>query len=430
MDEALEEIQRLTTALQDMRTENTATEKRLADQEEAFNQQLQHERSLWEERLESLERALSAVNQAADTMETPNSPSQETGVHSVPINVSSPQPFHIPISQKENEKINVQVEHIVRGDREQSYHRIRSFSGNEPKKDEVDFDEWSKQVELMMEDESVSSRAKRQKILSSLHTPALDLARGMGDISAEEMFKRLEELYGTATTGSKLLHEFFKMQCGMNEKPADYLQRLSIKIQQVVKKGALRDEQVDETILTHFKATCLDDRICNVIHVKYDSLKPPTFQDLMREVKRTGELNIQNKHDQSSRSRSHVQQTASPEDKMHSRMDSLETKLKEFTTSINSTLQAILASQKQDLPFTTVQQPPVQHQQQVAHNNKHKKKRSPRICFNCGISDGHMSTNCTNPSNPTLVHRLLNEKSSAPSAQQNNLNGRRPPSTQ
>ena len=47
---------------------------------------------------------------------------------------------------------------------------------------------------MMLEDDSVSEISKRQKILGRLHSPALDVAHNMGDISAAMIFKGLEGL--------------------------------------------------------------------------------------------------------------------------------------------------------------------------------------------------------------------------------------------
>ena len=113
-----------------------------------------------------------------------------------------------------SERIIVQVEHVLRGD----FTRIRPFSGNAPKHGEVCFDDWAKQTELMLEDENLSLKTKRQKLLGSLHSPSLDIVRDMGGISVYEMFKSLGELYAPSIDGVTLLHEFFQTKMLHREK--------------------------------------------------------------------------------------------------------------------------------------------------------------------------------------------------------------------
>ena len=160
------ELDRLSKALQKLDCEKNDAEQRLQTQKEEFERMMQRERAMFEDRLKTMERD---IERAAHRPAA--SPSRVTGTHSASGVSSSETMYHVPVTAKDSEKINVQVEHIVRGDREQSFHRIRPFSGNDPKSGEVCYEEWSKQVELMMEDDGLSDKAKRQKILSSLHYP-------------------------------------------------------------------------------------------------------------------------------------------------------------------------------------------------------------------------------------------------------------------
>ena len=195
-----------------------------------------HERYLkekkeWEVRFGKLEATLQALNtketsaeQAEQANVSTSSPILDATESSKPT--QSETYLQVPLTDtKGKDLINVQIEHIVESDPDYTFqHRLRPFSGNTPKSGEVDFDEWVKQAEMVIEDEGMSDRSKKQKLLSSLHSPALDLARSLGDVSAKDLFNHLEELYGSTANSVRLLHEFFKMQPGQNEKPPDYLQ--------------------------------------------------------------------------------------------------------------------------------------------------------------------------------------------------------------
>ena len=127
---------------------------------------------------------------------------RDTSSNNVPSEGNS-HVLHIPVSTT---GVSLQVEHIVRGGCE---HKIQSFSGSSLREGEVSFDEWSKQIELMLEDDSLSVTAKRQLLISSLCYPALDLARGMDQIPAEEILKDFTNMYASTHSGPSLLREFF-----------------------------------------------------------------------------------------------------------------------------------------------------------------------------------------------------------------------------
>ena len=112
----------------------------------------------------------------------------------------------------------------------------------------------------------------------------------------------MESLYGSTSNGVRLLHDFFQLRPGQTEKNTDYLQRLGVMINKVVKKGGMQESQIEEN-LTHFKWTCGDERLSSVLHFKYDNLRP---QDLMREVKRIEELNTCQRKDVSKHKTSQV----------------------------------------------------------------------------------------------------------------------------
>ena len=75
-------------------------------------------------------------------------------------------------------------------------------------------------------------------------------------MSASSLLEYLRVLYGSSTNGSKLLHDFFRMTRGTQERLSDYVQRLSVKLSKASQKGAVNRDQVEETLATHFKSMC------------------------------------------------------------------------------------------------------------------------------------------------------------------------------
>ena len=428
------------------------------------------DRKMWEEqmtRMEELMRTLSSQpSESRRTRSTDFEAPPDTSTPSVSVHVDKStnrngSTIQIPISGASRDAINVQVEHLVKSDRDHSALRLRPFSENAPKSGEVDYEEWARQVELLLEDNSVSDHYKRQRLLSSLHTPAIDLARSLGDVSSRVLFEHMESLYGSTSNGVRLLHDFFQLRPGQTEKNTDYLQRLGVMINKVVKKGGMQESQIEETLLTHFKSTCGDERLSSVLHVKYDNLCPPKFQDLMREVKRIEELNTCQRKDMSKHKTSQVRAHTVADtalEKMQKRMDVFERNFQEWTTSIGQSIQTLHASPappannhsrpvethvgqsdpqrlhqwrnypsrdgRQSFPLSERQSFPRSERQAPCNNHT-----SPMfVCFNCG-EHGHYSRDCRNPPNPALVHERLNGSAARETRQgstQSHLNGGRP----
>ena len=307
--------------------------------------------------------------------------------------------INIPVVNDEaNRQISVQVEHIIRGDRDMS--QLRPFSGNRPRNGEVSFDEWSKQVEVLLDDDTVSNKHKKQRMLSSLHSLAVDLARSMGDIPPRQLFASLEGLYGTTCNGVKLLQEFFTLHIEPHEAASDYLQCLSVKLGSVQRKGGVQSSQVNETILTHFKATCNDDRICHVLHVEFDNLSPPTLHELMREVKRVEE-------DFARRQRRDAPPARPPPRVYHqshrvednSGLKQLREEVSKWQQEISGTLDSMKATLDRDM----------RREPRPATTQARQVGPTYRFCYNCG-KYGHMSPVCRSPPNPELVHKKLMER--------------------
>ena len=168
--------------------------------------------------------------------------------------------------------------------------KVRAFSGCSPKSGEVCFEEWARQAELLLNEDELTENAKSQALLRSLRSPALDFIRGVGKLTAEEIFTHVNELYGCSTSGVSLLKEFFLLKISANELPSNYLQRLNVQINKVLKRGGLAESYVNETLFTHFLNTCADEQLHQVLVMKYAGVVSPSPVDLLKEVRRAEEV--------------------------------------------------------------------------------------------------------------------------------------------
>ena len=60
--------------------------------------------------------------------------------------------------------------------------KIKAFSGSSVKTGEVTFDEWLRPVEGVLV-EGISEKIRKQSIMDSLRSPALDFVKAMGEVS-------------------------------------------------------------------------------------------------------------------------------------------------------------------------------------------------------------------------------------------------------
>lgn len=105
------------------------------------------------------------------------------------------------------------VEHFIRSDATPSSYsqsRIRTFSGRLPKPNgEVDYDAWRTQVDLLLNDASLSDSQKVRRILESLLSPAADIVKSLGINALPGAYlTQLESAFGVVEDGEELFAAF------------------------------------------------------------------------------------------------------------------------------------------------------------------------------------------------------------------------------
>lgn len=142
------------------------------------------------------------------------------------------------------------VEHIVRSEEAKSFThapRLRAFSGRSPRpNNEVDFDTWRSNVELLMSEPGMSDFQCTRRIMDSLLSPAADLTKHLSSrASAADYLQLLDSAYGTVEDGVELFAKFMTTLQDNGEKPSSYLQRLQVTLSMALRRGGVPAEDLE-----------------------------------------------------------------------------------------------------------------------------------------------------------------------------------------
>ena len=379
--------------------------------------------------LSSLKNMLNELNRNIELKESNESTRHNDNVQkSEKIRVDVPL-LQVPVDNTAVDQVKIKVEHFVRTGSSLASYKVRTFSGGSPKSGEVCFEEWARQAELLLNEDELTENAKSQTLLRSLRSPALDFIRGAGKLTAEEIFTHMNELYGCSTSGVSLLKDFFLLKISANELPSNYLQRLNVQINKVLKRGGLAESNINETLFTHFFNTCSDEQLHQVLVMKYVGVVPPSPVDLLKEVRRAEEVfNIKgSEQKQQQKAKVHMH-TAKPAGTITN--STREAKINiETPTTDNPRVQGQVNHSEghiQDpssIPHAALRNggredvrprryvPSRQYRGRFTERRAYHNNRTPFFCYKCGETDGHFRRNCRNRPNQDLVFQRLNERS-------------------
>ncbi|KAJ0022317.1 hypothetical protein NQD34_009807 [Periophthalmus magnuspinnatus] len=302
----------------------------------------------------------------------------------------------------------VVVEHIVKTG-EMSAHslpsvRLRTFSGKTPKSaNESEYEAWRAQIESLMADPALSPLHVTRRILESLLSPAADVVRALGPNTLPTIYlKVLDSAYATVQDGEELFAQFLNTLQDPGEKPSAYLQRLSLTLNTVVKRGGVSAQDVDKHLLKQFCRGCWDNAMITKLQLEQRKSKPPVFSELLlmlrtEEDRQQAKETLMKKHLGSSKQQRvqlHTQGTCSCG---HTDAESATiAELKQQMRKLQQQMSTLLSQQSKGSVGKKCQP------QGGAKGQPLWPK--PGFCFKCG-EDGHIAPNCTNSANPTLVQQ-------------------------
>ncbi|KAK7877073.1 hypothetical protein WMY93_032211 [Mugilogobius chulae] len=179
------------------------------------------------------------------------------------------------------------VEHIVKTDEHSSHsissQKLRVFSGKVPRPaHESDYDTWRSSVDLIMKDPALSDLLRSRKILESLLPPAADVVKHLSSDTLPAVYlQQLDSAYGTVQDGDELFAKFMDTFQDSGELPSTYLQRLQVCLNLAVRRGGVKETEVNKHLLNQFCRGCWDNTLISELQLTQKKSKPPSFADLL-----------------------------------------------------------------------------------------------------------------------------------------------------
>ena len=320
----------------------------------------------------------------------------------------------------------VVVEHIVRREDAGSFSsfpvRLRSFSGKVPRPNsEVDYDTWRSHIDLLLNDPSMSPLQVSRRILESLLSPAADVVRGLCSNSLPSAYLQLlDSAFGAVEDGEELFAQFMSTLQDPGEKPSAYLQRLQLALNLAVRRGGVAPGEVGKHLVKQFCRGCWDTALLSSLQLEQKKNSPPSFSELLlslrtEEDRQAAKASRMRKHVGSTKQRVQLQSQSScifePTQNPETQPSAIDD-LRKQVASLQSQLTTLMAQKKPGELSDRGATGKAQNRVFASHSTKPDMTKQPRknypnkprpwYCFNCG-EDGHISTLCTNDSNPTLV---------------------------
>lgn len=300
----------------------------------------------------------------------------------------------------------------------QSYRKLRMFSGVKPTPSgEEEYDAWAEQTTHFLEEWQGTNNVKKQRIIESLKGPAADIVRffktGNPHATAIEYMKALETAFGTTESAPDLMVRFRNTFQSEGEKLSAYLLRLDKLLHAVYRKGGIELSEMNRTRIGQIvRGASSHDMVALRIRMTYKLREPPTFTELLQEVREEEDM-IQDRNTTKSVVKSSaVAPVATVCKEAHSEIEVLRKELNGLKTEMTRLMSANVTTaqsdiQRSDVAFKSKKKRinPSQEQTQADSN--------PGVfCYRCG-EDGHFKRNCEGEENLRKVNtRLIKQKRS------------------
>ncbi len=182
------------------------------------------------------------------------------------------------------------VEHIVKSEVASAIPsttviKLRPFSGRIPWY-ESDYDTWHCNVELLLDDPSVSDLQRVRRIMESVLPPATDIVKSLEPRASPRAYLNiLDSSYGAIEVGDELFSKFMNTFQNDGEKASSYHQRLQVALSKAVRGGGIKSTETNHQLLRQFCRGCWDDILISELHLDTHRNDSIEFQDLLRSIR-------------------------------------------------------------------------------------------------------------------------------------------------
>ncbi|XP_063804780.1 paraneoplastic antigen Ma1 homolog [Pseudophryne corroboree] len=183
------------------------------------------------------------------------------------------------------------VTQLERWHYEGSYRRLRIFSGIVPVPlGEETYEAWKEAAVQQAEEWQCPDQIKRQRIVESLRGPAMGIIqaarRSNPQATLETYFEVLDYAYGTLEDVGDMTSRFHHTFQEPGEKLSAYLIRIDKLLYKIVDKGGITREEVDGSRMKQLlRGAWTTDFVAQMLRCSAIRETPPTFNDLLKEVK-------------------------------------------------------------------------------------------------------------------------------------------------
>ena len=351
-----------------------------------------------------------------------------------------------------------------------NYRRLRTFSGISPTPlGEETLDSWLDQARFMAEEYECSEKEKKRRIVESLKGPAMEIIQAVrwSDPNANymEYIQAIDNTFGSTESGEDLYLSFKSLYQKPNERLSEFLRRLEKSLSKVIRRGGLPGNAGNRARLDQLiKGAVESDLMLIQLNLRDKRDNPPTFLDLLKEIREAEDLEAARRGLRKPAPRQHVHVTQAEkgtaldvhhETQLRAEIAELKARLKEERNTLSQSASEDYTKRSKE-ESNTKSQPNQEIQSlrgevnslkeqlrvmsvQSTHFSKGKReydrnkvpvnpkaapfKVQPReeftgfFCYKCG-EDGHVSTKCTAPGNSSkVIKKLIRQVRGSPTEQ-------------
>ena len=224
--------------------------------------------------------------------------------------------------------------------------------------------------------------------------------------------------------GDECFAKFLSTLQNNGEKPSEYLHRLQVVLNTAVKRGGVSFTDLNRHLLKQFCRGCWDNALISNLQLEQKKDNPPSFAELLlllrvEEDKQVAKASRMKHHLGSVRptslaSKSHaashvhsacscaVVEQSSEIEQLKKMVTQIQKQLSTLTSSFGTGSRNTPMSHARSTDPATFRKSPGYSGKQFKASSKPNFQLRPGYCFNCG-EDGHISSHCDQPSNPSLV---------------------------